>query len=43
MVVTVEEDVAGVLCFSHHHFRGKVLWTLLLTWRNPLSIQIKGT
>ena len=42
MVVTVEQDVAGVLGLAHHHFCGEVFWTLLLTWRYPLSIQIKS-
>jgi len=43
MDIAIKQDITTFESFSHHHFGRAVLWALLHTWSNPLTIQIKCT
>jgi hypothetical protein len=38
--IAIEEDVTTLKCLSHHHLGGAILWELLHTWRDPLSVEV---
>lgn len=43
MKVAVEQNVPAVYRFAHHNFCCIILRTQLLTWCDPLSVQVKTT